>query len=436
MHRLAEGKAGDDGVRAMEMQALLHKRLHLGYTQARLAAAAGISVEHLSRLENGHRDLSPGARAKLLDAVGWTEDHLDAAVADARRRAERIAMQAEPGLAKGDEPVGGAVPLGSPAYVERQEDRLAAASIVRRDGILLIKGPRQTGKSSMLARALHRARTAGQAVAVVDLEGITASRRQEMDGLCRALAESLAGQFGLAPAETDWQTSMSPALNMEHFMLDRVLTTDTRHVVIGIDEVDRLFGQASANEFFAMLRSWHERRSLEPHLAWGRLTVVLACATEAQLYITNLNQSPFNAGTRLTLRDFSRDEVGRLNALLGAPLRGPADLDRFTGIVGGHPFLVRLGLRLLATDGRTLDQLEAEAEHDGGPFAEHLSHVSDPILTDATLRSAVVDALARRPCARDAFLRLRSAGVLIGDCREEARPRCGLYARRLARLLV
>jgi transcriptional regulator with XRE-family HTH domain len=436
MHRRDGGVAGADDVGAMEMQALLNKRLHLGYTQARMAADAGISVEHLSRLENGHRDLSAGVRAKLLDAVGWTDERLDAAVAEARRRAERCSMLAEQGEAAGDEPVGGAVPLGSPTYIERPEDRLAAASVLRRDSILLIKGPRQTGKSSMLARVLHRARSAGQAVAVVDLESVAASRRQEMESLSRALAESLAGQFGLAADDTEWRSSISPALNMEQFMLDRVLTTDARHVVIGIDEVDRLFGQASSGEFFAMLRSWHERRSLEPHLGWGRLTIVLACATEAQLYIPDLNQSPFNVGTRLTLRDFGRDEVDHLNGLLGAPLRDPGELDRFLGIVGGHPFLVRLGLHLLSAYGMTLDRLEAEAEHDGGPFAEHLSHISVPIVTDASLRAAVVDALARRPCARDAFLRLRSAGVLVGDCCEEARLRCGLYRRHLARILV
>jgi DNA-binding SARP family transcriptional activator len=51
------------------------------------------------------------------------------------------------------EPVGGAVPLGSPFYVVRPTDAEFRAAIARRDSIVLVKGARQMGKTSLLARS-------------------------------------------------------------------------------------------------------------------------------------------------------------------------------------------------------------------------------------------------------------------------------------------
>ena len=41
----------------------------------------------------------------------------------------------------------------------------------------------------------------------------------------------------------------------------------------------------------------------------------IAYATEAHLFITDMNQSPFNVGARLTLKEFSKEQVTELNCL-------------------------------------------------------------------------------------------------------------------------
>ena len=76
-------------------------------------------------------------------------------------------------------------------------------------------------------------------------------------------------------------------------------------VVWGLDEVDRLSNCAYKNDFFGLLRSWHNFR-------WAPFTIVLAYAAEAHLLIPDLNQSPFNVGTRLTLEDFTFEQVADL----------------------------------------------------------------------------------------------------------------------------
>src|SRR5205085_11968797 len=103
-----------------------------------------------------------------------------------------------------------------------------------------------------------------------------------------------------------------------------------------------------------------------------RLTLAMAYATEAHLFISDLNQSPFNVGTRLTLEDFTFEAVADLNLRHGEPLGGPEELKRFFNLVGGHPYLVRRGLHEMARRGMRLAAIEADACRDEGPFGDHL----------------------------------------------------------------
>ena len=89
------------------------------------------------------------------------------------------------------------------------------------------------------------------------------------------------------------------------------------HLVWGMDEVDRLFTCAFGNEVFGLFRSWHNARSLDPAGPWPRLTLALAYATEAHLFITDIHQSPFNVGTRLVLEDFTLAQMAELNRRAG-----------------------------------------------------------------------------------------------------------------------
>jgi hypothetical protein len=212
-----------------------------------------------------------------------------------------------------------------------------------------------------------------------------------------------------------------------------------------MDEVDRLFACPYASEVFGLFRSWHDERALEPGGPWSRLTLAIACSTEAHLFITDLNQSPFNVGTRLTLRDLTQEQVADLNRRYGSPIPDAAGLARYYRLVGGHPYLTRCGLHEMVAHGTSLAALEARADSEEWIFSEHLRRMLGLLERDAGLRAAVrglVDDGTTSPRGRAAvlpdaaFYRLRSAGVLSGDAPEDARPRCELYAAYLRRRLV
>ncbi len=335
------------------------------------------------------------------------------------------------------DPVGGAVPLDSPFYVTRVVDAELQRSIARRTSILLIKGPGQVGKTSLLARALQAARAGGSRAVYTALQLLNAGQLQSAETFLQAIARTLAEQLGHeAPLAELWLPQDGPNMNFRRFMRWLISRDQNAPLVWALDDVDRLFAYPFGTEVFALLRAWHNERVLDPAGPWSRLTLVIAYATEAHLFIQDVNQSPFNVGTRLTVEDLRPEDVADLNRRYGSPLKDPAETAAFHRLVGGHPYLVRRGLLELSAQKLRYAVLEARADRDDWVYGDHLRRIHSLLCRDAQLSEAVTALLTRAaPPDPASFYRLRSAGVLTGDCREEARPRCQLYARYLQRYL-
>jgi AAA-like domain len=155
-------------------------------------------------------------------------------------------------------------------------------------------------------------------------------------------------------------------MNFARFLRREVLEKLPCRLVWGMDEVDRLFTCSFGTEVFGLLRSWHNARSLDPDASWHKLTVALAYATEAHMFITDMNQSPLNIGTRLSLADFTREEVSELNHRYGCPLPDIATLNQFYELLSGQPYLTRRGLNELAAQKLSFAELTCQAsQHDG-----------------------------------------------------------------------
>lgn len=327
------------------------------------------------------------------------------------------------------EPAGGALRLFSPYYIERMADLDLYASIDREDMIVLINGPRQVGKTSLMARGLQRARDAGKRVIPMDFQQLNASKLGSIESLTKAFIEMIAEELGM---ELDmgkfWKASFGPSTNLERFLRRDVLTGSDVHYIWAMDEADRIFGLDYSSELFGLFRSWHNKRALEPDGPWSHLTLLIAYASEAHLFITDLNQSPFNVGTRIHLEDFTEGEAADLNRRYGSPLMTKQELELVLGEIGGHPYLLNLVLREIKTNGGGLDRLFSEAGLDSGPLSDHLLRMLLSLVKEPSLVAFVGDLLAGRPVSDVAsFYRLRSAGIVRGNTVREAEFRCHLY---------
>lgn len=415
LERLTEIRPDDHSPRIRLMAVLMRSREHL--------AAQKLYEEYRGYLRDVHGLLPPRQMTELYEQIP--------------RPSAQLADNSDSALVE-EEPIGGAMRLDSRYYVVRSSDKVIHSAVKRRDCIVRIQGPRQTGKTSLLARVLEQARQDGALVVTTDFQALGPEDTETIETFFRALAQQFhrAAKVNVEPSGF-WDTKLSANANFQGYVRDVVLEQVRIPVVWGIDEADRIFDREYRGSVFGLFRSWHNRRSLEPDGAWQRFTLIMAYSAEARMLIPNPNESPFNVGTGETLQDFTREQVDDLNARYGNPLKTNEELARLMTLVGGHPFLVRSCLYEMKTRPATLEEIENEALRDDSLFAEHLDRVRRTATSSPERLQVVMDLLQGTPCAdRDAFSRLRSSGVLAGDSMSESRLRCLLYESWLKRRLL
>jgi hypothetical protein len=338
-------------------------------------------------------------------------------------------------LEKLDAP-GGAVRLQSPFYIERGVDDLSKELILKEGITLRIKGCRQMGKSSLLARLHQHARDENRPVLYIDFQRLDNHHFRDIETLLRYLADFVA--YKLKTNESPdryWQTPLGPKDKLTDFLSYEVLEHVATPLVLLMDEVDRVFAfEHYRDDFFSLIRSWHNDRAFDP--LWGRLNLVLAYSTEAFLFITDLNQSPFNVGNAFELDDFDRTQVEELNRRHGSPVKTTQEMDDVMELLQGHPFLLRKALYALVVQELTVGQLIDRACDDDGPFSDHLHRHLWQFDAQPELRAAMGSVIRDQSCPTDRlFYQLRSAGLVGGSDRNNVLPRCGLYTRYFGRHL-
>jgi len=330
----------------------------------------------------------------------------------------------------------GTVPLDSPLYVERETDAAAAAELDRRPGMVHIIGPRQVGKSSLLARVAARARRdpGGPLVVWLTFQDLALEDLGDLRRLLVQLTAAMLEASGGDPAEAAGLASspLSPKLACKQLVQRAVLDRHTGGVLLALDEVDRVVGPGPcARDFFAMLRSWHEAD--KQHDAWAGLRMALCFCTEAHMTPEGLRESPLsNVGLKCRLRDLSDGEVARLVTQHGLAA-GAAPVAELLELFGGHPYLIRRALYALAREGYTLGRLVEEALAGVGPLGDHLERFLRHVREDRTLVAGLRDALARGVVRDPVTCRaLEGAGLVRRAGPGRVVPRCGLYRRTFA----
>lgn len=320
----------------------------------------------------------------------------------------------------------GTMDTQSAFYVERPSDAIAIRTIAQRGVTIAIKGPRQVGKSSLLIRAIEAAVNAGKRVAFLDFQLFDKSALTDAELFFRGFCSWLTYELDMEDrVEEYWKTPLGNSQRCTRYVQRHILKELGKPLVLAMDEVDKVFDADFRNDFFGMLRSWHNSRATTP--IWKQLDLTLVTSTEPYQLIDDLNQSPFNVGLVIELQDFTPEQVANLNQRHGFPLNSSEERQLIM-LLGGHPYLVRRALYLVASQQISTAELFANATADSGPFGDHLRrHLS--LLHDKTeLIQGLLQIIRQNSCEdKRIFWRLRGAGLV----REEGRvilPRCQLYA--------
>ncbi len=334
------------------------------------------------------------------------------------------------------EATGGAVPPNSGFYTKRATDHEFEDALQANESVILVKGPRQVGKSSLLGRGIQLVDGLGWRGVTTDFQILSSFQLLHEDHAMRVFAELLARQSKFHyDFKWEWLDVFGPSINLDNFMR-ALLEASDKPLVWFMDEADRVFNTPFSNDFFGVVRSWHNARARDPKGPWNRFTVVISYATEARLFIRDLNQSPFNVGRQIGLQNFSLDQVSDLNRKYGSPLKRESDLEALHFLVAGQPFLTRRALEVLANGRLTFRTLIETADHDDGPFGDHLKRMLIAVSHTPNVLNAIRVSLSmRQQSSSDGVDRLIAAGVLKESSDGNIDLACDLYTRYLSRLL-
>ncbi|MBD1835621.1 AAA-like domain-containing protein [Cyanobacteria bacterium FACHB-472] len=269
----------------------------------------------------------------------------------------------------------GQVRLASAFYVERVPYEAQCYKEILQPGALIrIKAPRQMGKTSLMARILYQAKEQGYRTVPLSFQHADTAVFTNLNQLLKWFCARISRKLRL-PHQVDdyWSDTYGSKDNCTAYFEDCLLSGTESPLVLGLDEVDRVFQYPKiADDFFGLLRAWYEEAGYGGGDSdrWQQLRLVVVHSTEVYIPL-NVNQSPFNVGLPIELPDFSPEQVQDLTQRHG--LNGNASqIKQLMALVGGHPYLVRLALYHIAQQTITMEQLLETAPTEAGLYDDHL----------------------------------------------------------------
>ena len=321
----------------------------------------------------------------------------------------------------------GQVPLNSPFYVERPPiEANCYTAIVKPGALIRIKAPRQMGKTSLMSRILDQGEKQGYQTGFINLW----SRElfKNLDSFLESFCANVSLELGIEEKiDQYWKPQRySSQTNCTNYFQSYLLKELKQPVILGLDEVDRIFQYSEiADEFFTMLRSWHEKG--KNNETWQKLRLVISHSQEVYISL-DVNKSPFNVGLPIDLNKFSLAQVQDLVKRHGLQW-SDTEINQLMGMIDGHPYLVRTALYHIATNDLTLKQFLEIAPTEEGLYEDHLYRHLLILEENKQLKSAMLklvnsdDAVTLEPTY--AF-KLKSMG-LAESKGNKVIPLCNLY---------
>ncbi|MEH2353499.1 AAA-like domain-containing protein [Nostoc sp.] len=329
---------------------------------------------------------------------------------------------AEPELPEGQ------VDLVSEFYIERPpiESRCYEA-ILKPGSLIRIKAPRQMGKTSLMARILHQASQQNYLTVPLSFQLADGKVFADLDKFLQWFCASVGRRLRLPNKLADyWDDIYGSKDNCTAYFEEYLLPEINQPLVLGLDEVDCVFQYREiANDFFGLLRVWHE--DAKNRDIWKKLRLVVVHSTEVYIPM-NINQSPFNVGLPIELLEFNAQQVIDLARRHGLNWSF-TQVEQLMAMAGGHPYLIRVALYHIARQDTTLKLLLQTAPTEAGPYSDHLRRHLWNLEQRPELANAIKKVVANTsPVRLDSIqcFKLLSMGLLQQQG-NDVTPRCNLY---------
>ncbi|MBD1913650.1 MULTISPECIES: AAA-like domain-containing protein [unclassified Leptolyngbya] len=325
---------------------------------------------------------------------------------------------------------GGQVPLDSSFYIQRATTETECYKVVLQPGGLIrIKAPRRMGKTSLMSRILAQVSQRGCQTVSLSFQLADKAIFQNLDQFLQWFCANVGLGLQLPRRIDDyWDDLFGSKISCKIYFEQYLLPGAEKPLVLALDDVDRLFDYPDlADEFFGLLRTWHEEAKNRD--IWKQLRMIVAHSTEVYIPL-NVNQSPFNVGLPVELKAFTLEQIQDLVQRHGLdwPLEQTQQL---MNLVGGSPYLIQTALYHIWHQDVTLAELLDPKTIPVGIYSEHLQRQhwalqQNPDL--AAVFSKVVTASEPIPIELVQGFKLQSLG-LVQMQGNLARSSCNLYAQ-------
>jgi hypothetical protein len=322
----------------------------------------------------------------------------------------------------------GAVPLGSPFYLERTFQTQIDQELRKPGALVRIKAPREMGKTSLLLRVLDTAKSLEYKTVSLNLAQVDEAILNDLNQFLRCICTNVARQLQLKPMLDEyWDEDLGSKISCTAYFQDYILEKISTPLILAFDEMNHIFEHPQiAKDFLPLLRSWYEEAKTLP--IWQKLRLIVVHSTEIYIPL-QLNQSPFNVGLPIQLNTFSQVEVQQLAQCYEIDWDDRVEMRQLMDLVGGHPALVNIAFYHLSRGDITLDQLLKTAPTTTGVYHHHLQRhwvnlESQPELLLA-LHSVIND---NEPVSLELIIayKLSSMG-LVKQSSDKVIPTCELY---------
>ena len=324
----------------------------------------------------------------------------------------------------------GQVPLESPFYIERSPIEGDCYKAILQPGALLrLKASRRMGKSSLLARIINHGKQNDYAAISLSFQLADNALFQDLNKFLQWFCANISLSLKLPNQVTDyWDDLFGSKISCKIYFEQHILSTLRTPLVLGLDDVDRLFQYPDlADDFFGLLRAWHEEGKNRE--IWKQLRLIVVHSSEVYIPL-NVNHSPFNVGVPIELPVFTVQNVNELAKLYGLNWSS-AEAEKLISFVGGNPYLIRVALYHIWHQDITLDELLSSNPYSSSHI--YNDHLQRQLWSVKKQNSGLIDSLEKIICSPKPTelelvksIKLKSLG-LVHFQGNEVVPSCRLY---------
>jgi len=281
------------------------------------------------------------------------------------------------------------ISMESSLYIERPPiENNCIQEIQKKGSLLRIKSPQKMGKTSLIAKIISLTKK-DYHIVYLNLNLADKEFFSDLDLFLKWFCLSIVDQLNIADnLEEYWKSIYGVKRRCNKYFEKYLFEHIKQPLLIIIDEVDKIFLHSIADDFYGLLRAWHEQaKAGQNSEKWQKLRLLLSYSTEEYL-IKDINQSPFNVGVEINLPEFTVQQMVDLAHKHSLNL-SEIEIEQLMLLIGGHPYLAQIAFHYLITTKISVNDFFNLALTEAGPYSNYLRRNLRNIQQDSNLIEAL-----------------------------------------------